>query len=153
MQRVIRWPSSVLAAGLFVLLGSLGSFPLCAQQTAAPLAGTVLDQAGKTVQGATVTIKNDSGAVAQTLTTDAEGHFSAPDLAAGKYALETTAPGFALNSRLGVAVPSPESADLDYAECRFDLPVGHGSGTDTAGRGIRPHGQFARCHCRDHRYQ
>ncbi len=112
MQRVIRWPSSVLAAGLFVLLGSLGSFPLCAQQTAAPLAGTVLDQAGKTVQGATVTIKNDSGAVAQTLTTDAEGHFSAPDLAAGKYALETTAPGFALNSRLGVAVPSPESADL-----------------------------------------
>jgi iron complex outermembrane receptor protein len=77
----------------------------------ATIAGTVLDPAGKSVQGANVTVKNEAATVAQT-TTDAEGKFSAAGLPAGAYTVETTAPGFALSSRREVQVPTPEAQDL-----------------------------------------
>ncbi|HWE52147.1 MAG TPA: TonB-dependent receptor [Bryobacteraceae bacterium] len=73
-----------------------GMVPLYAQ-----IAGTVLDQAGKTIQGAEVVVKNDA-AVANTTTTDADGRFSATGLSAGSYTVETSAPGFARNVRSGV---------------------------------------------------
>jgi iron complex outermembrane receptor protein len=68
------------------------------------ITGTVVDQAGKTVQGATVTVKGDNGSVAGAATTDGDGKFSATGLAAATYTVETAAPGFALNSRKGVPV-------------------------------------------------
>jgi iron complex outermembrane receptor protein len=76
------------------------------------IAGTVVDQAGKAVASASVAVKNGTGAVSGTVVTDAEGRFSVASLAAGTYSVETSAPGFALNSRLGVAVAAGGTQNL-----------------------------------------
>jgi iron complex outermembrane receptor protein len=69
------------------------------------IAGIVLDQAGKSIAGAAVTVRNDAS-FSQAATTDAEGHFSVTGLAAGTYSIESSSPGFALNLRRGVVVGS-----------------------------------------------
>ncbi len=91
-----------------MLLCAAGLVPLRAQDGSATIAGTVLDQAGKSVQGAEVTVRNDSASVSRTATTDPDGRFSAAGLAAGNYTIETTAAGFARNTRLGVAAGSQD---------------------------------------------
>lgn len=102
-----RVPSLIVC----VLLSSLG-LPLEAQNAGSVgIAGTVIDQAGKAVQDASVVVKNDAASVAQ-MSTDAEGHFAAAGLPPGTYTIETTAPGFALNTRRGVQVPAAGSENL-----------------------------------------
>jgi iron complex outermembrane receptor protein len=85
-----------------------GIVPVWAQSGSSTIAGTVLDQAGKSVQGAEVTMKSDPATVAGTTTTDADGHFAATGLAAGTYSIETTAAGFARNTRLDVPAGSQD---------------------------------------------
>jgi len=81
-------------------------------QNAGTISGTVLDQAAHAIPGAKVVVKNDAAIVTQ-VTTDDEGHFSATGLPAGAFTVETTAPGFALNSRLGVQAPADLSITLN----------------------------------------
>ena len=76
------------------------------------IAGTVLDQVGKVIQGAHVNVKSDAATVSQA-TTDADGHFAAAGVPPGAYTLETTAAGFALNTRLGVQAPIDLSITLN----------------------------------------
>src|SRR5207253_7388922 len=83
--------------------------PLYAQQGG--LAGSILDQAGKAIPGATVTVKNDT-AIASTTTTDSNGHFAATGLAAGTYNVEATAPGFARGIRVGAPVGAGKSDEV-----------------------------------------
>ncbi len=104
---------SVSAVSLCFLFSALGAIPLRAQQAAggATVGGTVLDQAGKPILGAAVSIKNEATGVSQTLTTDAEGHFSASNLAAGAYTIQVTAPGFAVATRSGGVVAAGAALD------------------------------------------
>jgi iron complex outermembrane receptor protein len=81
-------------------------------QSGGTITGTVLDQATKTVQGASVTVRNEAGSVGGTATTDAEGHFKVASLAAGTYSVETSESGFARNTRLGVQVSAGGTQDL-----------------------------------------
>ncbi len=77
------------------------------------LAGTIVDQAGKPIEGAIVTIKKtEGGLVNGTSTADAQGHFSVSSLAAGTYSVEVTSPGFARSTRLGVPVSPSGSQDV-----------------------------------------
>ena len=85
---------------------------LRAQEGAASIAGTILDQAGKVVGAASVTVKSDSPTFSRTVTTDSDGHFSVGGLAAGIYTIETSAPGFALNTRRGVSIYAGGSEDV-----------------------------------------
>ena len=80
-----------------------GAGPLVAQ-SAGTISGAVLDQLAKSIPGAKVTAKSESGSVSGTATTDGDGHFTIGGLAAGTYSVETTSPGFALNTRRGVQV-------------------------------------------------
>lgn len=89
---------SVIALCAFVCGGAPER--LLAQSNA--ISGTVLDQAGKAVPGASVTVKSDTGAASGNATTDTEGKFSVTGLAAGIYSIEATAPGFAVSKRLNV---------------------------------------------------
>jgi len=82
---------------------SLTPIGLMAQQTGA-VTGAVLDQVAKTISGATVTARMEGGTASGAATTDAEGRFSIAGLAPGAYTVETTAIGFARNTRLGVPV-------------------------------------------------
>jgi len=101
----------VLAFGLSLFVLAAGQIPLEAQSGDA-ITGTVLDQAGKPIEGASVAVKNGAGATAATVTTDAEGHFTASGLVPGNYTVETTSPGFALNTRRDVPVSENAREDI-----------------------------------------
>ena len=81
-------------------------------QSVGTITGTVLDQVGKTVPGAGVTVKNEGGLASGSVLTDADGHFSIGNLAPGTYSVETSEPGFARNTRLGVQVAAGATQDL-----------------------------------------
>jgi iron complex outermembrane receptor protein len=80
-------------------------------QSGGSITGTVIDQAGKPIPGAGVKVKT-GGTVSGTATTDAEGRFTVSNLGAGSYTIETSAPGFALSTRLSVPVSSGNSQDV-----------------------------------------
>ena len=81
-------------------------------QQVSDVAGTVLDQAGKVIPGASVDVKNESGASVRKVTTGDDGRFSVIGLPAGNYTLEVTAPGFAVARRTGVEVSGGRAEDL-----------------------------------------
>ena len=117
---------SVHSSCLFALVVILFAFGLPAQSRAASLAGTILDQAGKAVPNATVTVKNESTGATRTLTTDADGRFSAPDLPAGPYSIEATAAGFATSRR-----PAQQITENGAEDITVPLSVGNVSQTVT----------------------
>ena len=95
-----------------ILLVTAGPARLGAQQGAATIGGIVLDQSGKPIAGASVTLKNETPSFSSAATSDAEGHFSVTGLSAGTYSIETTSPGFALSLRRGVDASAAGSANL-----------------------------------------
>jgi iron complex outermembrane recepter protein len=102
---------SALAVTAVLLLGVAAPTRLLAQ-SGGTISGAVLDQLGKSIPGAKVTAKSDAGAVSGSTTTDADGHFTIGGLAAGTYSVETTSPGFALNSRRGVQISAGGTQDI-----------------------------------------
>ena len=99
---------SVFALG--ALLG-FGVLMMLEAQSGGTLSGTVLDQVAKPIAGATVNAKSDTGTVAGSATTDANGRFSI-NLPPAAYTVETSEPGFARNTRRGVDVPPTGSKDI-----------------------------------------
>jgi hypothetical protein len=89
---------------LALLVLSIFSFSVFAQQQAtATLRGTVADEFGGLIIGATVTVADASGVQRQT-TTDEEGRYSFSGLAPGRYTLNVTSQGFAPYDNAGVEV-------------------------------------------------
>lgn len=81
---------------LAVLLVTLGlSFAGLGQNITATLTGTVVDPSGSAVSGATVTVHdNATNADVRTVTSDATGAYTVPDLPVGTYTLTVKASGF-----------------------------------------------------------
>lgn len=76
-----------------------------AQETTGSISGTVLDQSGASVQGATVTLTDtDRGQDVRTLTTDRAGFYTAPSLPLGTYTVKVVAPGFKTDSEVGLVL-------------------------------------------------
>jgi iron complex outermembrane recepter protein len=75
------------------------------------ISGNIVDQAGKPVEGAVVSVIS-GGAVTGTGTSDPKGHFAVSGLAAGTYTVETSSPGFARNTRLGVQVLAGGASEI-----------------------------------------
>jgi hypothetical protein len=87
-----------------LVLYAFGSFSLFAQQQAtATLRGTVADEFGGLIVGATVTVADASGVQRQT-TTDEEGRYSFSGLAPGRYTVNVASQGFATYDNAGVEV-------------------------------------------------
>lgn len=73
----------------------LAAASIRAQEIAGSISGTVLDDKGGTVAGATVTITNtDTGVVVRTIKTKADGQYTAPLLPIGHYTVTVEADGF-----------------------------------------------------------
>ena len=90
------------AALLFIT--ALSSFNLFAQQqSTATLRGTVADEFGGLIVGATVTVADAAG-VQKQATTDEEGRYTFSALAPGRYTVNVAAPGFAAYDNAGVEV-------------------------------------------------
>lgn len=83
---------------------------------AGSIGGTVNDQTGAVVMGATVTVSNAAG-VSQTAATDDKGSYLIKGLPAGSYTITVTAPGFkkfeADNVALGLGQQLPLDAGLE----------------------------------------
>jgi len=100
---------SVFAVG--ILLCAAGFSQLHAQQ-GGTISGTVSDQTGKPIQDAVVELKNQSAGASRSVISDAEGKFSASDLAAGSYSIRVSAPGFALTNLSGGQVTAGATLDI-----------------------------------------
>jgi hypothetical protein len=91
---VSRAPQICVAAFLF--LCSIAFMPASAhaQAVSGTILGTVLDSTGSVVPGATVTILNTGTGLTRTVTTDASGEFTAPQVPTGKYSVTAELAGF-----------------------------------------------------------
>jgi iron complex outermembrane recepter protein len=94
-----RW-IRVSTVCVWMLLVAIGSIQLHAQGNST-LNGTVLDQVGKAIPGASVVVKNEATGTTSTVVADSDGHFTAPGLVAGTYTVQVSVPGFSLATRSG----------------------------------------------------
>src|SRR5216684_6647476 len=81
-----------LLGGIMGML--LLSLPLFSQGSNGRILGTVVDQSGGTVSGATVTVLDKDRGVSRTLTTDDAGVYNAPNLTPANYTVRAEAKGF-----------------------------------------------------------
>src|SRR5690242_9465648 len=113
--------SNVLGGAIGVLLCFLS---LCSQGNFGRILGTVTDQSGGVISGATVTVIDKDRGVARTLTTDDAGEYNAPTLIPGTYIVRAEAKGFKRLERQNVVLEVGK-------EIRVDLTVQPGEQVQT----------------------
>lgn len=96
----------VVAAALFVALTGRG----LAQETTGAINGRVVDAQGLAITGATVTLTGPQGM--KTVTSDAEGRYSAPLLVPGTYAVRAELQGFKAVEQKNVVVRLGQAIEL-----------------------------------------
>jgi hypothetical protein len=99
-----------LALGALVL-----SVPAFAQVNLGRIGGTVSDQTGGAIVGATVTVTDVERGVTRTLTTDSAGSYAAPDLTPGSYTVRAEFKGFKSIDRQDVAVQVGQDVRIDLS--------------------------------------
>src|SRR5712692_7863139 len=97
------------------LLALLFGLPLSAQTPAGRILGSVADQTGAAVRGATVTITDVQRGTSRTLTTDEAGAYAAPDLAPGTYKVRAEAKGFKSVERVNIELEVAKDVRIDLA--------------------------------------
>src|SRR5438309_8969201 len=126
MDSVLQTPRAgkainLLGATLGVLLFSL---PLFSQGNFGRILGTVTDQTGGVISGATVSVIDKDRGVARTLTTDDAGEYNAPTLIPGTYTVRIEAKGCKTTERQNVLLEVGK-------EVRVDLTVQPGEQVQT----------------------
>jgi len=114
----------LLSATLGVLGVLLFSVSLFSQGSNGRIVGTVIDQSGGVISGATVTLIDKDRGVARVLTTDDAGEYNAPQLLPGTYTVRAEANGFKKLERANVELGVGK-------EVRVDLTVQPGEQTQT----------------------
>jgi hypothetical protein len=100
----------------FVLLSvALVNVPALAQSTAGRILGSVTDQSGAAVAGATVVVTDTQRGTSRTLTTDSAGAYVAPDLIPGTYKIHAEAKGFKAVERPAVKVEVATDVRVDFS--------------------------------------
>src|SRR5579863_6478814 len=91
------------------------SVPVLAQTTAGRILGTVSDQSGAAVPGATVVVTDTQRGISRTLTTDDSGEYVAPELLPGSYKIHVEAKGFKITERPNVVIEVATDVRADFA--------------------------------------
>jgi Carboxypeptidase regulatory-like domain/TonB dependent receptor-like, beta-barrel len=102
----------------------LVSVPVFSQGNLGRLTGTITDQSGGVIAGATVTVKDVERGVSRTLTTGDSGEYNAPNLLPGTYAVRAEAKGFKSVERQNILLEVGK-------EIRVDLPLQPGEVSQT----------------------
>jgi Carboxypeptidase regulatory-like domain/TonB dependent receptor len=89
--------------------------PLFSQGSQGRITGTISDQGGGVIAGATVTIKDVQRGVSRTLTTGDSGEYSAPNLFPGTYAVRAEASGFKIVERQNILLEVGKEARVDFS--------------------------------------
>src|SRR5229473_7359446 len=100
-----------LLGGVFAVL--LLCVPAFSQGSFGRILGTVSDQSGGVVSGATVTVIDTERGVNRTLSTDDAGAYNAPNLTAGNYTVRVEARGFKTIERQGIGLEIGKEARVD----------------------------------------
>jgi len=111
-----------LLSGVFALL--LICLSAHSQGSSARILGTVTDQSGGVVAGATVSVVDTERGVTRTLSTDDAGEYNAPNLTPGSYVVRVEANGFRKIERTGIVLEVGK-------EVRVDLTVQPGEQAQT----------------------
>src|ERR1700738_5356107 len=102
---------------LQILGGVMGVLLLClpafSQGSYGRILGTVSDQSGGVVSGATVTVLDKDRGTTRTLTTDDAGVYNAPNLTAGNYTVRAEAKGFKVFERQNLVVEVGKEIRVD----------------------------------------
>jgi hypothetical protein len=114
MQAVVR-----LVAATSMIALAAGGTPLAAQAVRGTIQGTVSDSTGAALPGVAVEAKNIATGVSQTVVTNAEGRYTAPDLPLGDYEVVATLQGFQTVNRRGITLRVGSQVVVD-----FQLPIG-----------------------------
>src|ERR1700688_3764547 len=102
-------------AGMLLALG----LPLFSQTTTGRILGTVSDQSGAGVAGATVVVTDVQRDTKRTVTSDASGDYAAPELQPGTYKVRAEAKGFKTVERPNIVVEVAQDLRVDMS-----LPTG-----------------------------
>ena len=112
---------SVLCA---VMVAAFTCVPVFSQTNQGRILGTVTDQSGGAMVGATVTVADTQRGTARTLTTDDSGEYNAPNLTPGTYTVRAEAKGFKALERPNILL------EVGH-EIRVDLTLQPGEQTQT----------------------
>jgi hypothetical protein len=104
-----------LALAAVFLLALASNSVAQARLTGADLEGTVRDESGAVLPGATVTAANVATNLMRTVTTDSHGHFVVPALPPGQYRVTAELSGFAKAAREGIELRLGQSIDVDFS--------------------------------------
>jgi Carboxypeptidase regulatory-like domain/TonB dependent receptor len=122
--KIARAGNAVFAFGAIVGVLLCVSLPLFSQGNFGRILGTVMDQTGGVISGATVSVIDKDRGVARTLTTDDAGEYNAPTLIPGTYTVRVEAKGFKTMERQNVLLEVGK-------EVRVDLTVQPGEQVQT----------------------
>lgn len=116
-MRFIQLQKAVLALSLFAAAGLvvLTPAPAAYGQTAVTgaISGVVADSTGGVVPGATVTVVNTGTNATLTLTTNAQGQYTVPQLSPGTYAVSATSTGLqSVTTQITVLVGTTATANI-----------------------------------------
>jgi hypothetical protein len=117
---LFRTTIGLVSISLALLLGCLQLF---SQGNAGRMLGSITDQTGGAIAGATVTIIDTQRNVTRTLLTDTAGEFSAPNLLPSTYTVRAEAKGFKTTERAGIVLEVNQ-------DLRVDLSVQPGEQTE-----------------------
>jgi hypothetical protein len=127
-MRALNSMSSWCAKAIQLLGGALAILLLCtpafSQGNTGRILGTVTDQTGGVVAGATVSVIDTERGVTRTLTSDDAGEYNAPNLTPGMYTVRAEAKGFKKLERQNVVIEVGK-------EVRVDLTVQPGGQEQT----------------------
>src|SRR5712691_54626 len=87
--------------------------PAVAQITSATISGTVKDQTGGVLPGVDVVIKNLDTGLSRSVVTDANGYFTVPGLAPGRYEARASLQGFTTAVQTGIVLEVAQQAGLN----------------------------------------
>ena len=99
---------------LILCIGLTLSSPVLGQGAGASIEGTLRDQQGAVLPGATVTLRNEETGVSRTATTDTEGRYRFLALAPGRYHLTAELSGFATADVGNIAITIGRSVEQDF---------------------------------------
>ncbi len=96
----------------FTLLALLSASNAVAQT--AQITGRVTDASAAVIPGASITVRNVATGIDRTLSSNAEGYFTAPLLLPGEYRVTVEHPGFKPVARSGVVLEVDQRAEINF---------------------------------------
>lgn len=121
----LHFPLAKKIGSLLLVLAVVffGCSPAFSQGNAGRILGTVTDQTGGVMAGATVTITDTERGTSRTLVTDQSGEYNAPNLTPSTYTVHAEAKGFKATERTGIVLETG-------GELRADLTMQPGEQTE-----------------------